>query len=168
MTNADRSKSPPNILSSSKATGSIIHRTPISASTFYMPSQSNHYSQSSQALGGSITQEIPAHQSMLHYSNQNINTDCYKKHNPQPMYQPIHPHFSEKRQNNNSQQIHSNVAAQSPQAPKRTVSSLMYYQPTCQGYNTDLKATALSYPPGFDALKILADIAIRQPKLPMP
>lgn len=156
-----------------------MHGTPVSAATLYMPPQPNRYSQSSQASGGSITQGTPVHQRMLHNSNQNMNADYYQKRNPQPQYQSRQPHFSEQRQiimNDyiTSQQMHSNVAAQFPRAPKPPpVTSPMYYQPARQGviqrHNTAPKVTSpQSYPPGHEALGSLVDVAIRQPSLPVP
>lgn len=156
-----------------------MHGTPVSATALYMPQQSNRYSQSSQAPGGSITQGTPVHQRMLHNSNQNLNADYYQKRNPQPQYQSRQPHFSEQRQiimNDyiTSQQMHSNVAAQFPRAQKPPpVTSPMYYQPARQGviqrHNTTPKATSpQSYPPGHEALGSLVDVAIRQPSLPVP
>ncbi|XP_050443089.1 uncharacterized protein LOC126847091 isoform X3 [Adelges cooleyi] len=178
VANVVSSKLSPNMLNNSKATGSIMHGTPVSAATLYMPSQSNRYSQPSQASGGSITQGTPVHQRMLHNS-QNINPDYYQKRNPQPQYQSRQPHFSEQRQiimNDyiTSQQMHSNVAAQFPRAQKPPpVTSPMYYQPTRQGviqrHNTAPKVTSpQSYPPGHEALGSLVDVAIRQPSLPVP
>lgn len=185
--NVASSKLSPNILNNSKTTGSIMHGTPVSAATLYMPPQPNRYSQSSQAPGGSITQGTPVHQRMLHNSNQNISTDYYQKRNPppppppptQPQYQPRQPHFSEQQQiimNDyiTSQQMHSNVTAQFPRAQKPPpVTSPMYYQQTRQGviqrHNTAPKATSpQSYPPGHEALGSLVDLAIRQPSLPVP
>lgn len=154
-----------------------MHGTPVSAATLYMPPQTNRYSQSPQAPGGSITQGTPVHQRMLHNSNQKIRTDYYHKH-PQPQYQSRQPHFSEQRQiimNDyiTSQQMHSNVTAQFPRVQKPPVTSAMYYQPARQGviqrHNTAPKATSpQSYPPGHEALGSLVDVAIRQPSLPVP
>lgn len=178
VANVVSSKLSPNILNNSKATGSIMHGTPVSAATLYMPPQSNRYSQPSQAPGGSITQGTPVHQRMLHGSNQNMNADYYQKRNPQPQYQSRQPHYSEQRQiimNDyiTSQQMHSNVAAQFPRVQKPPVTSPMYYQPTRQGviqrHNTAPKATSpQTYPPGHEALGSLVDVAIRQPSLPVP
>lgn len=178
VANVVSSKLSPNILNNSKATGSIMHGTPVSAATLYMPPQTNRYSQSPQAPGGSITQGTPVHQRMLHNSSQNINTDYYHKRNPQPQYQSRQPHFSEQRQiimNDyiTSQQMHSNVTAQFPRVQKPPVTSPMYYQPARQGviqrHNTAPKATSpQSYPPGHEALGSLVDVAIRQPSLPVP
>lgn len=164
------------MLNSSKTSGSIMHGTPVSAATLYIPPQSNRYSQPSQSSGGSITQGTPVHQRMLHNSNQNINPDYYQKRNSQ--YQSRQPHFSEQRQiimNDyiTSQQMHSNVTAQFPRAQKPPVTSSMYYQPTRQGviqrHNTAPKVTSpQSYPPGHEALGSLVDVAIRQPSLPVP
>lgn len=155
-----------------------MHGTPVSVATLYMPPQSNRYSQSGQASGGSITQGTPVQQRMLHNSNQNINADYYQKRNSQPQYQSRQPHYSEQRQiimNDyiTSQQMHSNVTAQFPRAQKPPVTSPMYYQPTRQGviqrHNTAPKATSpQSYPPGHEALGSLVDVAIRQPSLPVP
>lgn len=176
--NAVSSKLSPNILTNAKASGSITHGTPSSAATLYMPPQSNRYSQSSQALVGSITLGTPNHQRMQHNSNQNINADYYQKRNPQPQYQSRQPHYSEQRQiimddYITSQQMHSNVAAQFPRSQKPPVTSPIYYQPTRQGviqrHNTAPKVTSpQSYPPGHEALGSLVDVAIRQPSLPVP
>ncbi|XP_050519955.1 uncharacterized protein LOC126893623 isoform X3 [Daktulosphaira vitifoliae] len=176
IANVVSSKLSPNMLNSSKTSGSIMHGTPVSAATLYIPPQSNRYSQSSQSSGGSITQGTPVHQRMLHNSSQNINPDYYQKRSSQ--YQSRQPHFSEQRQiimNDyiTSQQMHSNVTAQFPRAQKPPVTSSLYYQPTRQGviqrHNTAPKVTSpQSYPPGHEALGSLVDVAIRQPSLPVP